>query len=94
MAGNSSASAAPRPGNTGGHSKRLHVMEALALYVERLAAGREYLHARSSPQHLEGQSNDGLDDMLAVVEHKEHALVAQKGEQLGGRILCRNVEAD
>jgi hypothetical protein len=69
-------------------------MEALALYVERLAVGRQYLHARSSPQHLEGESGGGLDDMLAVVEHKEHAPVAQKGEQLGGRVLCRNVEAD
>jgi predicted ATPase len=45
-------------GQYGRALQRLHVMEALSFYVERLAAGRQYLHARSSPQHLQGLTMD------------------------------------
>ena len=48
-------------GQYGRELQRLHVMEALAFYAERLAAGRQDLHTRSSPQHLQGENSGGLD---------------------------------
>ena len=69
-------------------------MKALPLDTERLTARRQDLHTRSSLQHLESQSSGGRYDMLAVVEHEEHLLVPQKGEQAGERILRRRAEAN
>ena len=74
--------------------QRLQMMKALALDAERLAAGRQDLNTRRSPQHLESQTRGGLDDMLAIVEHQEHPFIAQKREQAVGRILRGNVEAN
>ena len=67
-------------------------MQALALDAQRLAAGRQDVEIRRDAQYCRGQSSGCIDQVLAVVEHEQHLLVAQGGGQAGERIFGADFE--
>ena len=69
-------------------------MHLLALDAQGLAAGRQNLHAGSGIQHLDRQGSSCLDDVLAVVEHEQHRLVFEGGDQTADRMLGADLRAE
>ena len=92
--GNVSASAAVSPADAGGTPQRRQAVHVLALGAQRLAAGRQDVHPRCASEDPVGQSGGVIDDVLAVVEHQQHPLVLQEGDQAGERIFGADFEAE
>jgi len=67
-------------------------MHAFTLNMQRLAAGRQYLHAWSARKHVDGSLGGCADEVLTIVEHQQHALVFERADQCGERLLGVNFE--
>ncbi len=55
-------------------------MHGLAVRAQRLAAGGQQVHRRRAAKQPLGQPRNGPDHMLAAIEHDQHPLVGQEGE--------------
>jgi hypothetical protein len=65
-----------------------------ALGAQRLAAGRQNVQVRCAFEDPGGQNGGFVDDVLAVVEHQQHPLVLQTGDQAGQRIFGADFETE
>jgi len=82
MAEKESAAVAEGAGDTGG----------IACSAHGLAAGRKYMNARCLREDSFRQDCDGLNQMLAVVEHEQGLLILKQDNQLSKRILGEGLE--
>ena len=60
------------------HLERRHAIDVLARRAQRLAAGREDARVRTGAQQRLGHARRRLDHVLAVVEHEQELLAAQR----------------
>ena len=58
-------------------------MHPLAGRAQRLATGREDVNARRRRENPFRQIGNGLDDVLAIVEHEQYPIVPKRGDQGG-----------
>ena len=61
------------------HSERRYWVDPLALYPEWLAAGGDHARGRVGAQQRLGHLRRGVDHMLAIVEHQQELLRAERG---------------
>ena len=61
------------------HFEGADALHPFALNAQRLPAGGQQVHARGGRQQLLGQLRNRVDEVLAVVDDDQHALVAQEG---------------
>ena len=64
-----------------GRREHRQMVDMLAAYFERFAAGRQKRHARARRQQSAHELRARIDDVLAIVEQDEHLLGAQMGGQ-------------
>ena len=65
-------------GTFGRHSERRHPVKALIRRSQRLAARRHHMCCRVGPQQCFGHARRGVDHMLAIIEHKQELLRAER----------------
>ena len=63
--------------NLGKHGEWRNGEEDLAIYAQRLPAGRKNLEVRAGEQEEVDQKSSGLYEVLAVVQNEEHPPLAQ-----------------
>ena len=66
----------------------------LPFRAQGLAAGRQDLHARRAAQHLGRQGGGSLDEVLAVIEHKQHLLALQCRDRAVDRVAGADLQAE
>ena len=59
-----------------GQAQRRNTEEHLSLHTESFSAGGEQMQVRASEEQLPAECGDCVDDVLAVVEHEQDALIA------------------
>lgn len=70
-----------------GNGQPGHGRDQLAGDAERFAAGGEHAQARAGGEQFRGELGDGVDDVLAVVEHEQHRALGERGDQAFGRLM-------
>ena len=69
----------------GRHLERGNPIHVLSRRAQRLAAGRHHAHVRGGTQHRFCHACCRLDDVFAIVQHKQQALGTERGRHpLGG----------
>jgi len=66
----------------------------LALGAQDLAAGRQDPDAGGASQDPNRHVRSCLDDVLAVIEHEQHLLIFEEGDQIGARLLRSGLEPE
>src|ERR1700688_4547149 len=66
--------------------------EPFSFHPQWFAASRKYAYSASFPQETRYKIGRSSDDMLAVVEYKQHLPVSQRGDQAGKRIVATNCQ--
>ena len=61
-----------------GQRQGRHLPHDLAGNTQRLPAGAQNAHVRTTAQESFGELNAGVDEMLAVVEHEERTAICQR----------------
>ena len=64
------------------------------LHPQWLAAGRQDLRPRCTSEDPDRQGSSRFYDMLAVVEHEQHVLIAQPSDHAGKRAFGVDFEAE
>jgi hypothetical protein len=69
-------------------------MDVLISGAQRFAARRQDLHPRRAATDCDGNGGGRVNDVLAIVEHEQHLLVAQGGDHTGERGLGADFETE
>src|ERR1700730_7556810 len=69
-------------------------MDMLISGAKRFAARRHDLHPRCATTNCDGNGGRCVNDVLAIVEHEHHLLVAQGGDHTGERGLVADFETE
>ena len=62
--------------------------QLLTGHTESLAARREHVHARAGGEERGHQIGDGVDDVLAVVEHHQRLLIGHRRDERTGVVAA------
>ena len=85
----------PRHGSVAGHGQRLEAALLFGPQAQRLLAGGQHAQRRCALQQPVDEVGDGLEQVLAVVEHEQHLATCQRiDEGLEAGLALRNRHAE